>query len=59
VEQCAEVLNAAASKEGLDTIIKNGGSPAIGSTNTEEILKRCEGVWSQVLNLEEKFWPGV
>jgi len=53
------VLNAAAASEGLDTLIESGGNPAPGSTNTEEILKRCENVWKQVLHLEESFWPEV
>ena len=59
MDQCADVLNAAAASEGLDAIIKSGGDVATGSTNTEEILKRCENVWKQVLHLEESFWPEV
>jgi len=53
------VLNAAAASEGLNTIIKSGAKAATGISNTEEILTRCEGVWSQVLYLEARFWPEV
>jgi len=59
VDQCADVLNAAAASEGLDTIIKSGDNATTGSANTEEVLKRCENVWKQVLHLEESFWPEV
>jgi thiaminase len=47
VHECADVLNAVAAEEGIESNAK------------KEILTRCENVWKQVLYLEERFWPDV